>query len=533
MKKRTVFALLLIVALLSACSGQPAGTSDSANKSAGDAQTSTLVVDLVAEPVSTDPQQVTDINSMRILHNMYDTLVTWDESGFKMVPGLAESWEESEDGKEYIFKLRQGVKFHDGTPANAEAVKFTFDRMLDKNHPFFSTGPFPFAAFYYGLIDKVEVMDEYTVKFTLKDRFAPFLNNLTAVTGSIVSPTAVEKWGKDFSLHGVGSGPFSLEDWQKGIKLTLKANQDHWAGAPKVDQVIFQPIIEDLVRVTKLQTGEADIIVDVNPDSIANLDQDPNFTVIQQTGPHVWWVGLNNNKAPFDNVKVRQAVNYAVDKESIVQDILKGTGIASNQPLAPVLSGYNEDVEGYPYNPEKAKQLLAEAGYPNGFTVNFLVPESGSGMQSPVPMATAIQGYLKDVGITVNITKMEWGSFLAEINQGGRDVHDMWALSWMTGTGDSDLPLYNLLHSDSFPPGFNSGYYKNAKVDELVTKARSISDPKEREKLYLEASKLISEDAPWIFVDHAKQTAATSSKVKGFTLHPSHVFDLNKVSKEK
>jgi peptide/nickel transport system substrate-binding protein len=527
--KRVFTWLCLILLFLTACTGkQPTNT----NTDAGAAGEKNLVVDLVAEPVSTDPQQVTDINSMRILQSLYDRLVGWDSSGFKMVPKLAESWDISPDEKEYTFKLRKGVKFNDGTDFDANAVKYTFDRMLDEKHPEFHTGPFPFAKFYFGEIDKVEALDANTVKFTLKRPFAPFLNNLTSITGSIVSPAAVKKFGKDFALNGVGSGPFALESWQKGIQLKVKANKDHWDGAPKVDSVVFQPVVEDLIRVTKLQTGEADIIVDVNPDSIAALEKDSNYKVIQQTGPHVWWVGLNMNKKPFDNVKVRQAVNYAVNKEAIVTDILKGTGNVSTQPLSEVLLGFNKDVKGYPYDKEKAKQLLTEAGYPNGFTVNFLVPESGSGMQSPVPMSTAIQGYLKDIGITVTINKMEWGTFLGEVGQGAREAFDMWAMSWMSGTGDPDLSLYNLLHSDSFPPGFNTGYYKNTKVDELVTKARGISDVKAREPLYFEASKLISEDAPWIFIDHAKQTAAFSTKVKGFDLHPSHVFDLNQVTKE-
>jgi peptide/nickel transport system substrate-binding protein len=532
LKRKSGFSISIIISILlflAACSGTQSSTSEGG---AGGGDKSTLVVDLVAEPVSMDPQQVTDINSMRVLQNMYDKLVDWDEEGFNLTPKLAETWEESDDGTVYTFKLREDVKFHDGTSVNAEAVKFSFDRMLDESHPFFHTGPFPFAQFYFGKIDKVEVVDEFTVKFTLKETFAPFLNNLTTVTASIVSPAAVEKWDKDFSLHGGGSGPFMLEEWAKGVHTKLVANKDHFDGAPLVESVVFQPIVEDLVRVTKLQNGEADIIVDVNPDSIESLEADPNMKVIQQPGPHVWYVGLNNNKKPFDNVKVRQAVNYAVDKEAIVNDILKGTGVVSTQPLPDVLLGYNKDIEGYPYDPEKAKELLAEAGYPDGFTVNFLIPESGSGMQSPVPMSTAIQGYLQAVGITVNITKMEWGTFLSEIGQGAGDKYDMYALSWMSGTGDADLSLANLLHSNAHPPGFNSGYYKNEKVDELLDKATLTSDTAEREKYYLEAEKLISEDAPWIFIDHAKQTAAHSSSVKGFNLHPSHVFNLNKVSKD-
>lgn len=490
----------------------------------GTALASTLVVNLVAEPVSMDPAQVTDVNSNRIHYNMFDTLIGWELDGFTLAPRLATSWEISDDGTAYTFYLRDDVYFHDGNKLTADAVKFTFERILDEDHPYYYTGPFPFASSYYGPIEEIEIVDDYTVTFHLAHEFAPFLNNLTTTVGGIVSPEAVKEHGENFGRYGVGSGPFMLENWQRGVRVTLAKNPDYWGEPPHVERVVIEPVVEPLVRVIKLITGEADIIADVDPDSMDTLAQDPNIEVMQQLGPHIWYVGLNLMEPPFDDVRVRQAVNYAVNKEVIVNDILKGTGESATQILAPVFDGHNPDVVGYPYNPEKARELLEEAGYGEGLHMQFIIPESGSGMQSPVAMATAIQGYLRDVGITCNIQIMEWGAFLNEVNPGAKGKHEMWALSWMTLTGDPDMPLTNLLSSKSIPY-FNSGYYDNPYVTEQLEVAVMTTDPEERNKIYQELQEVITQDAPYIFVNWAKQTAAHRSNVTGFMLHPSHMFD--------
>ena len=491
---------------------------------------STITVNLVAEPVSMDPAQVTDVNSNRIHYNMFDTLVGWDDEGFNHAPALATDWEISDNDLEYTFYLRDDVYFHDGNKLDAEAVKFTFERILDEDHPYYDTGPFPFAGSYYGPVEEIVIIDDYTVKFVLEHSFAPFLNNLTTTVGGIVSPEAVREHGEDFSRYGVGSGPYQLENWDRGVRVTLKANDNYWGQKPSIERVRVEPVVEPLVRGVQIMTGEADIIADVDPDSIEALEQDPNVNVHQQLGPHIWYVGLNLKDPPFDDQRVRQAVNYAIDRRAIVEDILKGTGVAATQTLAPAFEAHNEEVEGYPYNVDKARELLAEAGYEDGIEVSFIVPESGSGMQSPVAMSTAIQAYLREVGITASLEIMEWGAFLNRVNPGAEGKHEMWALSWMTLTGDPDMPLTNL-HSGNSIPYFNSGYYDNPYVTEQLEKARQVTDPDERNAIYRELQEIITEDAPYIFVDWAKQTAAVSSQIEGFKLHPSHMFDFSKISK--
>jgi peptide/nickel transport system substrate-binding protein len=482
----------------------------------------TLVVGLVAEPTSMDPGQLTDINSMRVLANVYDTLVRFAPGTFDLRPSLATSWTISPDGLTYTFKLRQGVRFHDDTPFDANAVKFTYDRLLDPNHPYHNTGPFPFAAFYYGAIKETRVVDPSTVRFVLKQRFSPLLHNLTLNTGRIVSPAAVKKWGKEFASHPVGTGPFKFASWEKNVRIILEKNAAYWDGAPKLDRLVFRPLTEEQTRVTELLSGGVDFIVDVPPDNLAQLKRDSRFQVYEQPGPHIWWVTLNTKKKPFNDVRVRQAVNYAVNKEAIARDILKGTGTPAAGPIPPAITwAFSNQVKQYPYDPAKAKALLREAGYPNGFTGTFWIPESGSGMQSPKTMAQAIQADLATVGIRVSIQTYEWGAYLNLYGKGLENA-DMGAMSFMLDPGDPAPMLSLVIDGRAISPnGFNSGYYDDPKVDQLLQQATETVDQAKRGALYRQAAAAVADDAPWVFIDNAVQTAAGVNRVKGFVLSPT------------
>ncbi len=482
----------------------------------------TLVVGLVAEPTSMDPGQLTDINSMRVLANMYDTLVRFAPGTFELRPGLATSWTISPDGQTYTFTLRKGVKFHDGTPFDADAVKFTYDRLLDPQHPYHDTGPFPFAAFYYGPIKETRVVNPYTVRFVLKQRFAPLLHNLTLNTGRIVSPAGVKKWGKEFASHPVGTGAFKFVSWEKNVRIVVEKNTAYWDGAPRLDRLVFRPLTEEQTRVTELLSGGVDFIVDVPPDNLAQLKGDSRFQVYEQPGPHIWWVTLNTKKKPFNDVRVRQAVNYAVNKEAISRDILKGTGTPAAGPIPPAITwAFSEQVKKYPYDPTKAKELLREAGYPDGFSGTFWIPESGSGMQSPKTMAQAIQADLATVGIRVSIQTYEWGAYLNLYGKGLGNA-DMGAMSFMLDPGDPAPMLSLVIDGRAISPsGFNSGYYDDPRVDQLLQQATETVDQAARGALYRQVAALVADDAPWVFIDNAVQTAAAVNRIKGFVLSPT------------
>ena len=355
-----------------------------------------------------------------------------------------------------------------------------------------------------------------------KEPRASFLAILTAGAASVVSPTAVKKLGADYALTPVGTGPFKYVSWDRGQRVVLEKNPSYWKFPVKVDRVVFRPIVEDQARLTELMTGTLDLMVGTPPDFVAQLEKSPTITLLKQVGAHVWYLGVNNQKKPLDDKRVRQAMNYAVNKEAIVRDVLKGTGSLSAGPVLPGTWGADAALKPYPYDPARARKLLAEAGFPNGFSTTLWVPESGSGMQSPVAMSTVIQSNLKAVGINVALQTFEWGAFIAKLRSKDQEL---FALSWMAGNEDPDMVMYPLLHSSQWTPGGpNRALYKNERFDDLLHQARLTTDDKKRAELYRQAQRIMYDDPPWIFIDHEIQTAAHSKRVQGFKLHPS--FDL-------
>ena len=505
----------------------------SASTSAYAQSQSQLVIGYEADSTSLDPAQVTDLNTMHVLSHMYDTLVKLGPTG-DFMPVLATKWQMSKDGMTYTFTLRPGARFSNGDPVNADAVVFSFDRQLNKDNPGYKFGPFPFAGFYYGSVKSVRKVNNTTVEFKLKNPDSAFLAALSVPTGAIVNPKVALAKGKTFALEGAGSGPYKLEKWNRGGQLILSGNTNYWGTKPALQKLVWVPIVQESQRAVALQSGTVDIVINPASENLAKL-KSGGFNVAQMAGPHVWWIGLNLKKAPFDNKLVRQALNYAIDRKAITEGVLYGTGTADAQPLAPMQLGYNPDVNPYAYDVQKAKALLAQAGFPNGFSTTLLVPTSGSGMQSPIQMGTAIQAYLSQIGVKVNIQQMDWGTFLSKIGAGAEKSNlEMWELSWMDTAVDPAYVLDPLLAGSAFPPGFNTGFYKNSSVDKLLIQGRSEPDPKKRGVLYQKAMAMINEDAPWLFVDHAQQIVAYNKNVQGFTLDPISPFilKLNKVQKK-
>lgn len=490
-----------------------------------------LVVGQIAEPKSMDPAAVTAVNDFRILMNVYDGLTRYKDGTLEVEPSLATSWKITNGGKTYTFKLRKGVKFHDGTPFNAEAVKFNFDRMLDKNHPYHNTGPFP-LSFFFSAIKKTEVIDDYTVRMTLDKPYAPLLSNLAYPTGLIVSPAAVKKYGKEYGRHPSGTGPFKFVEWKSNEKVVLEANKSYWDGAPKLKAVIFRPITDANTRVTEMLSGGLDLMVEVQPDSVRLFNQNKKFKMYEQAGPHLWFLILNMKEGPFKDKRMRQAINYAINKKSLVDNVLQGTATVAAGPTPKAFAwAYNNKLKPYPYDPAKARKLIKEAGY-EGATLKFYVTEGGSGMLDPVAMGTAIQADLAKVGLKVKIETYEWNTFLSKVNPGLAGKADMAEMAWMTN--DPDTLPYLALRTGAWPDkgGFNSGYYSNPEVDKLLEKARVSTSQAERAKLYKKMQMIVHDDAPWAFIANWKQNAVSSSRVKGFKLQPSFFLLLHNVEKK-
>ncbi len=535
-----LFLVSLIIASLIACSPKTTTNSNgtlsqgsSANESGQKGTTGgkVVVIGLEAEPTSLDAHQISDYNSSRAAMELYDQLVRFKDESTELEPSLAIKWDVSEDGLEYIFYLRQDVKFHDGTQFDADAVKFNIDRQIDPKHPFHDTGQYAYADFTFGSIASVEVMDPFTVKMTLIEPFAPFLSNMAMHAASMVSPAAVEKYGADITKNPVGTGPYKFVSWIPGVEVILEKNVEHFRSEPKIDRLIFKAITEAQTRLAELEAGNIDLIVNVPPDDIIRLQSDSRVQMIEQPSMHVWWTAFNTQRMPFNDVRVRQAFNYAVNKEAIIEGILQNTGDLANSPLPPTVWGHNAKLKNYEYNPEKAKQLLADAGYAGGLEVTYWVPESGSGMQQPQVMAAAIQADLAKVGVTVKIQTLEWGTYLDKVFVPvGENDMDMHQMSWIGDNGDPDNFLYILLSGKQWPTaGFNDSYYQNTEVDQLLDEARTITDKALRTQKYERVQEIIMDEAPWLVLDNEKQIVFAKKGLKNFKLHPTGVFRFENV----
>jgi peptide/nickel transport system substrate-binding protein len=488
-----------------------------------------LVVGQVAEPQSLDPHAVTAVNDFRILMNVYDGLVRYASGTLEVEPALATGWEISEDGKTYTFTLREGVTFHDGSPFDAQAVVFNFERMLKPDHPYHNTGPFP-LSFFFSAVSSVEAVDAKTVRFTLNEPYAPFLSNLAYPTGLIVSPAAVMQHGAEFGRNPSGTGAFRFAEWKANESVVITRNESHWNGAPSTEAVVFRPITDANTRVAEMLSGGIDLMVEVPPVALSQFVE-PAFRIVEQAGPHVWFLILNAKEGPFADKRVRQAANLAINKEALVRDVLEGTAAVAAGPTPPAFAwAYNSDLAPYPHDPERARALIAEAGA-EGAQLTFYVTEGGSGMLDPVAMGTAIQADLAAVGFDVRIETYEWNTFLGKVNPGLEGKADMAQMAWMTN--DPDTLPFLALRTDAWPDkgGFNSGYYSNPEVDALLEAARASTDQAERARLYREMQVIVQEDAPWVFVANWKQNAVTSDRVANFALEPSFFLLLKDVEK--
>lgn len=491
-----------------------------------------IVIGQIAEPKSMDPHVATSLNDFRILVNIYEGLVRFRDGTLEPEPGLAGRWDISKDGRRYTFHLRENVRFHDGTAFDAEAVKFNFERMLNEDHPFHGTGPFP-LSFFFENVKAVEVIDQYTVALELAEPFAPLLSNLAYPIGFIVSPEAVRRHGVAYGRQPAGTGPFRFVDWEPRRRVMLERNQDYWGTPARPRVLVFSPITDPMTRVAELMAGSIDVATELSPDNVALLRGDPRFRVHEQTGPHLWFVILDTRAAPFRDRRARQAVNYAIDKRALVENVLRNTATVASGPVPRAFGwAYNEEVAPYPHDPDRARSLLRQAGFADGTKVRLLAPTSGSGMLAPVQMAAAIQGDLAAVGVDARIETYEWNTFLAKVNQGLGGQAEMAEMAWMTN--DPDTLPYLALRSAATPEhgGFNSGYYENAHVDALIEQARTATDRAERARLYRKLQSIVHDDAPWIFVANWRQNAVTTRRLNGFALQPSFFLLLTNAYKE-
>jgi len=527
----------------------------------------TLVFGSSGDAVRLDPADVTDGESIQRMDNIFEGLVEYEAGSVLIQPCLATSWEASADGTEIVFNLRKGVKFHDGTDFNADAVLFSFARQYDLNHPYHQYGEWAYWGYMFGDVDKVESrvpqtlftfktveneeiqvikIDNYTVKLILKRPNASIMTSLAMFTVNIVSPTNAEKYKEDTFKNPCGTGPFKFVEWVKDDHITLEANENYWRERASLDKLIFKVIPDPSARLMALEVGEVQGIEYPNPADFDRIKANEDLVLMSAPGMNVGYMAMNTgygyidaNKngmrdiadeplvktpgyyEPLTKKKVRQAINMAIDKQSIVDNIYMGTAIKATNGMPPFMLGYNDAIDDYPYDPAKAKQLLTEAGYPDGFEVTlYVMPVSRPYMFDPPKIGEAIQSYLAAVGITVKFYQVDWGTYLQETEEGN---HQMCLLGWTGDNGDPDNFMNVLYGANACSIGTagNYAFYNNEENQELLSAALATYDEGKRATYYKKAQEMIHEDAGWVYLAHSTQNIVFRTNVKGYVLNPT------------
>ncbi|WP_158734971.1 glutathione ABC transporter substrate-binding protein [Alteribacillus sp. YIM 98480] len=537
---RKFFMISLFSVLLAACASEPdegggedAGgegnemTEEDGSESGEASDGGDLVIATLSDITGMDPHDSNDVPSSNVQHNVFETLVIQDEN-MELQPKLAENWEQTGDTT-WEFHLRDDVTFHDGAEFNAEAVKANIDRIQDEE----VASP---RAFLYEMVEEVNVIDEYTVEFVTEFPFAPLPAHLAHSGGGIISPEAIEEDyaamengeqpGDYINDNPHGTGMFKFQEWDSGNEAVLEKNEDYWGDVPNVDTVTFKVTPEDLTRVGELEKGQADIIFPVSPSDMSRIENTDGMNMYVQDSLSLEYISFNIQKEPFDDKKVRQAISMAVDKEAIVEGVMDGAATEAVGPIGENVFGFSDEVEGLEYNPEQAKDLLAEAGYEDGFSTTLWTNDD----RERQDIAEVVQQQLKEIGIEVEIEVLEWGAYLDSTAEG---EHDMFILGWSTVTGDADYGMYPLFHSDNHGDPGNRSFLENEEIDGVLEEARRAEDEEERKDFYKEAMELLVEEAPMIYSHHDDYLVGVRDEVKGFWKHPNGIYQLQNVSIEE
>ena len=463
---------------------------------------------------SLDPHDTSDTYSGSIERAICQGLMGFDED-LKVVPLLAESYTFNDHATEFTFKLRKGIKFHDGADFNAEAVRANIARMM--------TGKYKRSSLMKPVKELV-VVDDYTVTFKLKKPFGAFVNAVAHPGALIVSPKAIEKYGDDISKHPVGTGPYLFDEWVSGSHVRIKKNPDYWRGDVKVDTITFRPIPENGARLAMLRAGQAHFIYPMPAELKRTIEKDKRFDVITQPSIIARYLVMNTQYKPLADVRVRQAINYALNKKAIIRIAWGGAATELDSLIPPNLQFYSKQ-GAWPYDVEKAKALMKEAGYEKGFKVVFLTPNASNRLRAT---EMAMQ-QLKAIGITGEIQSMDIASFYNKL-EGHRadDANPVPFIAfggWSASTGDADWGTRPLVSTDGFPPAMsNFGFFSDADVDRLIEAGLQSADPEVRRKAYAELQDVVWEKAPWgyLFVD--AMMSAKTAKLKGIKMLPDGAF---------
>lgn len=483
----------------------------------------TLVVGRATDAIHLDPARPTDSESAEVVEQIFDKLVHFAPGSSKVEPGLAVSWSSESDGRVWTFELRRGVTFHDGTPFDADAVVFSFERQRDPRHPYYRSD-FTYWKSYFAHVLSVEKLGRYQVRMTLERPYAPFLATMGIFSVAIVSPTAVARYGNDFTRHPVGTGPFRFVSWESG-RIVLQRNDDYWGKRPSFRRLVFQAVTDHQQRLVALESGALDMAQGILPEEIQSVALHPRLTLRHVVSNSVTYLAMNNDYPPFDDVRVRRAVNHAINKEPIVKVLWQGSAEVANAPLPPTQWGHYAVREPYRYDPARARALLAEAARDGRFdpdrVYNLHVPATPRPyLPSPDQLGRVIQANLREVGINTTLVVQPFSEHSASITWG---EHDLAIYGWVGDSGDPDNFLYILLDRDNAVAGnaTNVAFFRDPEVHGLLTYAQQTSDDNQRISLYARAQAIIHEQAPWVPLAHSTLLLVTRDDIAGITLSAS------------
>jgi peptide/nickel transport system substrate-binding protein len=492
--------------------------------SAGDASEKDrhrLVVARASDATNLDPARASDIESLEVAEQVFGRLVRFAAGRLEPEPDLATEWSVSADGMVWTFDLRPGVRFHDGTPFNAAAVVFSFERQIVADHASHESD-FVWTRSYQN-IKQVKALSPLRVRFQIDRPYAPFLANLAIGPAAIVSPTAVKKWGTKFGRHPVGTGPYRFVEWIPGDRITLERNEDYWDQRAKIRYLVMLLLPDARQRLQALESGAADIIQQLAPDDVQLVRLDPDLRLVPAPAALVAYLAFNTQRRPLDDARIRRAIAHAIRRDDIVRYVYQGLATQAVGPLPPNIWGARSDLVSFNYDPERARELLIAAGF-SGAVVRPLKLYVPSVPQQYVPapgrVASVIRSCLEEVGLPVEIVTREPAELQRALWVG---EHDMALTGWFGANGDPDNFLYSLLDSDNTTGAHpsNISFYANAWFHDIVGSAQRVTDRTERERLYSQAQAIVANDAPWMPLAHPMVMFAVRSDVRGLVVQPS------------
>ncbi|MCP4444845.1 MAG: ABC transporter substrate-binding protein [Myxococcales bacterium] len=487
----------------------------------------TLIVGRVSDAIGLDPARVTDNESVEICGQIYESLLRYRSGTTEVEAGLAVSWEVSEDGRQWDFQLREGVKFHDGTPFDAEAVVFSFQRQLDENHPYHladSSGlDFGWRSAYQNIVS-VEATGRHSLRIAIDRKFAPFAANLAMFPVAIVSPSAVKEWGEEFYRHPVGTGPFAFGEWS-GRRIVLERNGDYWGTLPKLGRLIFKAIPDARQRLVALESGAVQVAYSILPEEQQFVTLHPELKLYLAPANNVSYVAMNTQRPPFDNVRLRRAINRAVNREPVVKLAYQGMAIPAAGALPPTQWGYSPKSFDYDFDPERARSeiedLLIEGGVDPELEIAFYVPSTPRPyLPDPGMVARIIKSNLEAVGLKVRLVEQEFPKHLEALRRG---KHDISLMGWVGDNGDPDNYLYVLFDEENTVAGSarNLSFLADAPLHTLLLEAQQISERGARTEIYKRAQERIGSLAPWVPLVHSQIAVVARADVHGIVISPS------------